>query len=174
MTQAFREAIGRLPEIIEKNAPGIMSRIVARMKADLARVEAEGRNVSHGALFLKVAEEDLVRNFASATHAAFMKEDSGLIGLTLEPEGGKAHDALFAGSRAAWDKLSASAQRLGVPGVARFGRETFERAMEAAFRNARMDERATRELMDFARTALDAELQVIYSKLGELADAPVG
>lgn len=174
MTQAFREAIARLPQIIEKNAPGIMTRIVGRMKADLARVEAEGRNVSHAALFLKVAEEDLVRNFATAAHAAFMKEDSGLIGLSLEPESGKAHDALYAGSRAAWDKLAASAQRLGVPGVDRFGRETFERAMEAAFRNSRMDERATRELMDFARSALDAELQVIYTKLVELANHPAG
>ena len=174
MTQVFREAIERLPEIIDRNAAGIMSRIVARVKADLARVEAGGGNVSHGALFLKVAEEDLVRNFAAATRAAFLQEDSDLVGLSLEPESGKVHDGLYAGSGAAYAKLCASAQRLGVDGVDRFGREPFERAMEAAFRSSRMDQRATSELMDFARSALDAELQVIYTKLGELAGDAAG
>ena len=169
MTQAFREAVARLPEIIDRNAAGMMSRMVARMKADLARVEAHGQNVSHGALFLKVAEADLVRNFAAATNAAFLQEDSDLVGLSLEPEGGAQHDALYAGSAAAYDKLCASAQRLGVSGLDRYHRQPFERAMETAFKRSRIDERATAELMAFARSALDAELQVIYTKLGELA-----
>ena len=42
MTQAFREAINRLPQIIEKNAPGIMRRIVARMKL---KALAEGAKI---------------------------------------------------------------------------------------------------------------------------------
>jgi hypothetical protein len=173
MTQAFREAIQRLPQIIEKNAPGIMRRIVARMKADLAQAEAGNQNVSHGALFLKVAEEDLVRNFVTATHAAFLQEDSALVGLSLEPEGGRA-DSQYAASNAAFDKLCADAQRLGVRGVERFGKDSFERAMEDAFKRSRMDERATAELISFARAALDSELQAIYAKLDALANAPAG
>lgn len=173
MTQAFREAIHRLPQIIEKNAPGIMRRIVARMKSDLAHVEAGNQNVSHGALFLKVAEEDLVRNFVVATHAAFLQEDSGLVGLSLEPEGGRA-DTQYASSKAAFDKLCADAQRLGVTGLERFGKDIFERAMEDAFKRSRMDERATAELISFARSALDVELQAIYTKLDALANAPAG
>ncbi|HEY8049013.1 MAG TPA: hypothetical protein VIE63_07545 [Ramlibacter sp.] len=172
MTQAFRVAISRLPQIIEKNAPGMMTRMIARMKADLAHVEVGDQNVSHGALFLKVAEEDLVRNFVTSTHAAFLQEDSALVGLSLEPEGGKAQDAVYTGSLAAYDKLCASAQRLGVSGLERFGKDPFERAMEDAFKRSRMDERATDELMGFARAALNAELLAIYTKLDDLASQP--
>lgn len=171
MTQAFRDAIERLPQIIERNAAGIMTRMVARMKSDAAR-HADSQSVAHGALFLKVAEADLVRNFVAATQSAFLQQDGDLAGLSLEPEGGKADDSSYAGSTAAYEKLCATARRLGVRGLDRFRKDSFERAMEDAFQRSRMDGRATTELAAFARSALDAELQAIYTKLDQLANPP--
>lgn len=169
MAQAFRDAIDRLPQIIEKNAPGMMRRMVARMKTQLAELDHDG-SASHGSLFLKVGEENLVEHFGAAAHATFgKKEDSDLAGLSLEPEGGPAQDLEFTASTAAFTKLCADAAQQGVRSLDRFNKDAFVRAMEDAFKRSRMDERATSELMSFAKSALDVELQAIYTKLDQLA-----
>jgi len=168
MEKAFRETIGRLPQIIERNAPGMMKRMLVRIKEQITQGE-NSDNTGHGQLFLKVGEDDLVNQFAAAAHSTFAKkEDSELAGLSLEPESGSI-DAEFAGSMAAFDKLRESAGKLGVGSLDRYNKDAFLKAMMDAFKQARMDERATDELVPFARAALDVELQAFYSKLDDLA-----
>jgi hypothetical protein len=169
MEHALQRAVDRLPEILEKNAPAMMRRIVAHMRSKLTADGVVG-NVSHGMLFLKVGEEDLVREFLAATTAAFVKNEPTDFGaLSLEPEGGKQTYPEFAGSDAAFDKLCADAANVRVSGFERYDKGKFLGALGEAFVHARMDSRATAELLPYAKVALNAELQALYTKLDELA-----
>ena len=168
MEKAFRDTINRLPQIIERNAPGMMKRMLARIKEQVTQGQ-HSDSTGHGQLFLKVGEEDLVNQFVSAARSTFArKEDSELAGLSLEPESGSI-DAEFAASMAAFNKLREDAGKLGIGRLDRYNKDAFLKAMMEAFKQARMDERATDELVPFARAALDVELQAFYTKLDELA-----
>jgi len=163
-------AIQRLPELLEKNAPAMMRRIVAHMKSDMAQGDTAGK-VSHGGLFLKVGEEDLVREFLAAIREAFAaKQDALDIGmaLSLEAENGNSPAVDFATSNAAFASLCKSAAPLGLE-VERYRSDAFVAAMENTFQRSRMDARATEELMPFARSALNGELRALYIKLDQLA-----
>lgn len=169
MEHALQTAINRLPEILERNAPGMMRRIVARMKAQMEQDDRAG-DLSHGLLFLKVGEEDLVREFLAATRAAFVRnEPSGFGGLSLEPEEGRRDFPEFRESDMAFAKLCENAARLHVLGADVYDKKRFIETMADAFGRARMDTRATAELTPYARVALDAELQGVYTKLNQLA-----
>lgn len=142
----------------------MMTRMVARMRAQLS-----AGDLSHGMLFLRVAEGDLIREFLAATSAVFARgEPSDFAGLSLEPEGGRAANHEFATSDVAFDKLCTDAAMRGVLGVERYGKDKFIGAMMDAFTRSRMDARATAELLPHAKSALNAELQVLYMKLDEL------
>jgi len=169
MEPVLKKAIEQFPAILERNAPAMMKRMIGRMKAQLEQI-GHASNVSHGLLFLRVAEEDLVREFQAATMSTFVKnEPSQFGGLSLEPEGGRPQFPEFESSDAAFDTLCAQAARLRVFGVERYGKEAFLAAMGEAFVRSRMDARATAELMPYAKSALDAELQAMYTKLIEIA-----
>ncbi len=168
MENALQTMIDRLPQVIEKNAQAMMKRMVARMRSRLESGEQPG-DVSHGLLFLKVAEAELVQAFLESTRAKFAAgtmDDLG--GLSLEPESGRQSDEEFTASDAAFRKLQATASGKGGRGLDRFGREKFVGAMMDAFQKSRMDARATQELLPSARSALDAELQVLYTQLDGL------
>jgi len=170
METALHKAIEQFPAILERNAPAMMRRMIARMKAQLENDDRAGGQVSHGLLFLRVGEDDLVREFLAATTSTFVKnEPSEFGGLSLEPEGGRPQLPEFQSSDVAFAKLCAEADRLRVFGTDGYGKEKFLDAMTDAFVRSRMDERATAELMPYAKSALNAELQALYSKLADLA-----
>lgn len=168
MESTLQQAFDRLPQALEQNAPAMMKRMVAHMRTQLS-ASAHADVLSHGMLFLKVAEADLVREFVEATVATFTRlEPSEFGGLSLEPEGGRPNNDEFATSDAAFDKLCANAAALRVHGVDRYEKNKFMGAMMDAFARSRMDERATTQLLPFAKSALNAELRVLYTKLDEL------
>jgi hypothetical protein len=165
MNDSLQQAFNRLPQVLEKNGPEMMRRMVARMKAKLASGERPG-DVSHGLLFLKVGEADLVREFAAAIGSTFVRNElSDFAGLSLEPEGGRLDDSEFASSDAAFDRLEATLAGLRVHGVERYARSKFLDALRDAFIRSRMDERATRELAHCARLELNTELQSLYTNV---------
>ena len=132
-------------------------------------------NLSHGSLFLRIGEEDLVNEFVKVMVVVFKGKpapDSNL--LSLEPEGGRPNWPEFASSDAAYDRLCDSADRLGVRGFGRFDKEAFMGVLLDAFDRARMDERATTELLPYAKVALNAELEALYAKLTEFASPRPG
>lgn len=166
MEHPLQTTINRFPEILERNAPGMMRRMVSHMKAAVA---SSSSGSSHGALFIRVGEEDLVREFPVAIREAFAAGDDPGLSLSLEPESGaEAAPAGFAGSDAAYDALCKAAAGLGIRGLDKYRKDAFITAMKNAFGKARMDTRATEELMPHANAALDAELRALYAKLADL------
>jgi hypothetical protein len=172
MPHPLQITIDRLPELLEKNAPAMMRRMVGRMKADVAKGDLSGR-VSHGGLFLKVGEEDLVREFVAAIKEVFAAEESSGFGsdnsLSLQTESGYGGGIdEFESSTDAFRTLCRDAAKLGVTGADRYHNRAFLTALKDAFTRSRMDVRATDELMPYAKAALNAELAVLYTKLDEI------
>ena len=173
----LQKTVDRLPEILEKNAVTMMRRMIARMKAAMEQRAQEG-NVSHGALFLKVGENDLVREFERAlkeatSPAALGSADSAVSALSLSLEAADGAEAAdeFETSTALFTRLCANAKAVGVKGTGRYHKEVFVGALKDAFEQSRMDRQAMQELRPYARAALNAELLGLYGKLDELATA---
>lgn len=166
MTHPLQTTIDRLPELLERNAPAMMRRIVARMKAEAA---LSGQS-SHGGLFLKVAEEDLVREFTAGVRNAFAPGEAGAFdiagSLSLDSNYGAIDE--FETSSDAFRALRDTATRLGVKGVGNYGKSPFVTAMKEAFKQSRMDAKATEELMPSAKSALNDELKALYTQLDRL------
>jgi hypothetical protein len=170
MPHPLQATINRLPELLERNAPQMMRRIVAHIKGDLGSSQASS-NASHALLLLKVAEEDLVASFVSAVQETFETKERGMfepsVSLSLEPESGNEEEetAAFVAADAAFTSLCRRAADVGVHGAERYKKSRFLTAMKDAFARARMDERATVALMPAARSALNAELRALYAQL---------
>jgi hypothetical protein len=172
----LQKTVDRLPEILEKNAVTMMRRMITRMKTAMEQ-HAQAGNVSHGALFLKVGENDLVREFERAikeatSTAALGSADSAVAGLSLEAADGPDAVDEFETSTALFDRLCANARAVGVKGTGLYHKEVFVGALKDAFEQSRMDRQAMQELRPYARAALNAELLVLYGKLDELANQP--
>lgn len=167
MEITHRTFFERLPQVIEKNAQPIMKRVIDRTRTQL---ESSGQAAggSHGLLFLKVGEADMVDAFVAATRARFAAEVDDLAGLSLEPEEGPRANDDFAAADKAFAKLRANTRAHGAGGLDRYGSEAFLAAMLDAFQHSRMDARATAELMPCARAALNTELQAFYVQLDAL------
>jgi hypothetical protein len=163
MPHPLQTTIDRLPDVLEKNAPAMMRRMVARMRA------APGHS-SHGGLFLKVGEEDLVREFAAAVRECFApSEDKFLsqgISMRLSTDSGYGIGIdEFETSTTAFHSLCQHAAKAGIDGMERYGKDAFLQAMKHAFERSRMDARATEELMPPAKTELNTELRALYRQL---------
>lgn len=171
----LQKTIDRLPEILEKNAVTMMRRMIARMKTAMEQ-HAQAGNVSHGALFLKVGENDLVREFERAlkeatSPAALGSADTALAGLSLAAEDGADAVDEFETSTALFNRLCTNARAIGVKGTGRYHKEVFVTALRDAFEQSRMDRQAMQELRPYARAALNTELLGLYGKLDELTAA---
>ena len=69
MDNNLKTVFDPVPQVIEKNAPAMMARMVGRLKAQL-----EGATVadgSHALLFLKVGENDMVQAFEPLAPVSF-------------------------------------------------------------------------------------------------------
>jgi hypothetical protein len=176
MEHPLKTTIDRLPELLQKNAPTMMRRMVARMKAGIARDDLAG-DLSHGGLFLRVGEEDLVLAFADTIKEAFAPRERGrfdssiLMSLELEDEKAAVADP-FESSTASFQELCKTAQGLGIQGTERYRKDTFVAAMKDAFAHSRMDAMATEQLMPHAKAALNAELAALYTQLEAISRRP--
>jgi hypothetical protein len=178
MKHELQVTVDRLPEILEKNAPGMMRRMILAMRAAIER-GAHLRAVSHGALFLKVGEADLVREFEGAMKDAMSSVRSRASHGSFEPSLSLSLDSLddedapdeLEGSTQVYATLCHTAQEAGVAGLARYKGTVFWSAVMDAFVRSRMDARAISELMPYARAALNVELMGLYQKLDDLGTA---
>ena len=143
--------------------------MIARMKADMAQHDLSG-TVSHGVLFLKVGEEDLVEAFVAAIKETFGPKERGAfdpsVPMSLEAESGYGPESgEFETSSAAFAALCQRAAILGVHGTERYKKDVFLGAIRDAFRRSRLDARATNEVMPYAKSALNSELKALYTQL---------
>ena len=164
-----------MPAILVHNAPSMMRRMGVFMQAAIAE-RGHQANASHGALFLRVGEADLVREFGVAMEESMdyvrrkLEDFRGSPpSLTLETVGEAplaADD--FKTSNALFKDLCSHAQALGVIGCDAYHKDIFLKALKQAFEKSRMDAQAMAELLPYARLALNAELCKVYAKLDSL------
>lgn len=173
MNSTLQNAIDRMPAIMVKNAPSMIQRMLVVMKATVAE-RGHQANASHGMLFLKVGEADLVREFGVATAQVVdaVRQQIELRrgsppSLKLEMFGDGDADAgdTFDTSDACFSRLCNKAAAWGVIGCEAYDRAVFIKILEQAFAHSRMDRQASAELMPYARQALNAELCKLYGKL---------
>lgn len=175
MEPTFKNTIDRLPEILLRNAPSMMKRMVATIQQTIAQ-DGQLANASYSALLLKVSEPDLVREFEVAMKKlaiAIERETSqpalstAGLSLSLEPLEAVAavSEADFLTSTAQFDVLSAHAKSLGVTGVNAYKKDLFVTALKNAFTQAHIDGHEVAKLMPYALRALNTELVNIYGKL---------
>ncbi len=183
MNPTLQKAIDRMPTILVNNAPSMIRRMLIAMKAKIAE-RGHQANASHGMLFLKVGEEDLVRAFAAATEQVvdvvrqkIERRRGSPPSLALEMFGdGDGHPAEdFDTSDACFSSLCHKAAAWGVIGCDAYDKNVFIKILEQALEQSRMDRQAMAELMPYARQALNTELCKLYGKLesvGVAAGAP--
>jgi hypothetical protein len=173
MNPTLQNAIDRMPTIMVKNAPSMIQRMLVVMKATIAE-RGHQANASHGMLFLKVGEADLVREFGVATaqvveavRQKIERRRGSPPSLTLEIFGdGDAHPGdVFNTADACFSSLCHKAAACGVIGCDAYDNAVFIKILEQAFEHSRMDRQASAELMPYARQALNAELCKLYGKL---------
>jgi hypothetical protein len=173
MNPTLQKAIDRMPAILANNAPSMIRRMLVAMKAQIAE-RGHQANTSHGMLFLKVGEEDLVRAFGVA-----MEQAVELVRQKIERRRGsppslslemfsETDTHLADDFRAADDSFSSlctKAAAWGVFGCDAYDKDVFLKVLQQAFEQSRMDQQAMAELMPYARKALNTELCKLYGKL---------
>jgi hypothetical protein len=179
MNPTLQKAIDRMPTILVKNAPSMIQRMLVAMKAMIAE-RGHQANASHGMLFLKVGEADLVREFgvvtAQVVDAVRQKIElrrGSPPSLKLEMFGDvDAHPGdTFNTSDSCFSSLCNKAVAWGVIGCEAYDSAVFIKILEQTFEQSRMDRQASAELMPYARQALNMELCKLYSKLESVAVA---
>ena len=181
MNPTLQKAIDRMPTILVKNAPSMVQRMLVTMKAMVSE-RGHQANASHGMLFLKVGEADLVREFGVATAQAvdavrqkIERRRGSPPSLSLEMDSdGDAHPGDdFNTSDAIFSSLCNKATAWGVIGCDAYDKDVFIKILEQAFERSRMDHQASAELMPYARQALNSELCKLYGKLESVGVAAV-
>ncbi len=175
MSEQLQKTVSKLPEILHKNAPAMMQRMIDAMLQAIAADPSLGPS-SYCALLLKMSSADLGREYDRA-----LGESLGSIGqpsaagsssrwLSIEPlEAGTAlSDGDFSRSTALFDRLRSRAGDLGIKGLGAYGKDLFLAALNEAVARSRIDPAEAEKLMPFARQALDAELAKFYAKLDAL------
>jgi len=173
MNPTLQKAIDRMPTILVNNAPSMIQRMLASMKTMIA-ARGHQADASHGVLFLKVGEADLVREFGVAMEQAvevvrekIERRRGSPPSLALEmlgdPDSPRPDD--FKTSDGCFSSLCTKASAWAVIGCDAYDKDVFIKALEQAFEKSRMDRQAMTELMPYARQALNAELCKVYSKL---------
>ncbi|MEP6792349.1 MAG: hypothetical protein ABI907_13330 [Ramlibacter sp.] len=177
MSEILKKTITQLPQILAKNAPSMMQRMVVAMQSAIAADTQPGAS-SYGALLLKMSSDDLVREFDLAIRAsmdALQQGPGGLaafgLGLSIEPldEAATVDDADFHSSAVLFDKLCAKADALGVDGLRTYGKDLFLAAFNDALAKSRIEPADAQKLVSFGRKALNDELLKLYEKLDALA-----
>lgn len=173
MNPTLQKAIDRMPTILVNNAPPMIRRMLVAMKASIAE-RGHQANASHGVLFLKVGEDDLVREFGVA-----MEQCVEVVRQKIERRRGSppslslemfsetdAHPADdFKTSDDSFSSLCNKAAAWGVFGCDAYDKDVFLKVLQQAFEKSRMDRQAMTELMPYARHALNTELCKVYAKL---------
>ncbi len=181
MNPTLQKAIDRMPAILVKNAPSMIQRMLVAMKAMIAE-RGHQANASHGMLFLKVGEADLVHEFGVATaqevevvRQEIERRRGSPPSLALETFGAAdAHPGDdFNTSDACFSSLCNKAAAWGVIGCDAYDKDVFIKILEQAFQQSRMDRQASAELMPYARRALNTELCKLYGKLETVGEAAV-
>ena len=181
MNPTLQNAIDRMPAILVKNAPSMIQRMLVAMKATIAERGLQA-NATHGMLFLKVGEADLVREFGVATaqqvevvRQKIERRRGSPPSLALEMFGdADAHPGDdFATSDACFASLCNKAAAWGVIGCDAYDKDVFIKILEQSFEQSRMDRQASAELMPYARQALNTELGKLYGKLESVGVAAV-
>lgn len=175
MSETLQRTVSKLPEILHKNAPSMMQRMVDAMQQAIAADPQLGPS-SYCALLLKMSCADLAREYDRALGESLSAinqlsaQGSSSRWLSIEPlEAGAAlSDGEFSRSTASFDKLRTRASGLGVKGLAAYGKDLFLAALNEAFGRARIDPIEAEKMMPFARQALDAELAKLYARLDSL------
>ena len=186
MKQSLKNTIECLPEILLRNAPSMMRRLLAAIQEAMAK-DSQLPNAAYSALLLKMSEPELVREFEAALKPLLItvKHEAGKPGLStgglslsLEPleATAAAPDLEFQTSTAVFDTLNTHARQLGVTGVGAYNKDLFLTALKNAFVQARIDPLEVTKLMPMILRALNAELVNVYGKLNsvqrETAEAP--
>lgn len=178
MNEVFKSTVARLPEILSKNAPSMMMRLLASMQSEIEQ-DRQLANAAYCTLTLKLSAPDLAREFNIAIKDTMTSITVGATstgintgGLSLSLD--LLDDAIpesnddFLDSTALFDTLCAHAKAIGVEDVNAFGKDVFLVPLKEAFAKSRIDNQEAAKLMPYARRALDVELTKIYVKLDSL------
>lgn len=173
MNPTLQKAIDRMPTILVNNAPSMIQRMLVSMKAMIAE-RGHQANASHAVLFLKVGEQDLVREFGIAMAGAVdvvrekierLHGSPPSLALAMFGDSDAPGKDDFKTSDDSFSSLCSKAMAWGVIGCDAYDKDVFLSALEQAFEKSRMDRQAMAELMPYARRALNAELCKVYGKL---------
>jgi hypothetical protein len=176
MAATLQTTIDNLPEILNKNASGIILRIISKTKAslidDLYLSNASACNFS-----ITVATEDLARHFENilktSLHEIKLKQNSGetdisvlALSLALNAEGDEEQLTISKmKSTVLFDKLCAKGKQNEIAGVGTYDVKLFMNVMREAFNNSKFEDSELVSIFPHAIRALDSELVKLYEKL---------
>jgi hypothetical protein len=178
MSEQFKQTVERLPGILVKNAGPMMQRIVSAMQVSIM-ADQQLPDASYCALLLKMTADDLASGFERAVKesmAALATADANPnftatgFSLAIEPmEGdGSSEKADFLKASAAFDRLFAKGNALGVKGLRNYDRDVLLACLKDAFAKSRMSTEEAGKVLPYARRALNDELVRLYDKLEAL------
>lgn len=178
MATTFQMTIDHFPEILEKNASGLMQRIISKTKMSI-NADLQLSNATACNFFLQTSAEALVRQFESQLKDALQdiraRQSSGKTGgfgsgLSLDTEGSEEQLAIAdMKSTALFAQLCAKGKQHQINGVDAYDAKLFMNAMREAFNKSKFPDGELTSIFPHAIRALDSELINLYSKLDLLA-----
>jgi len=178
MSDLFKKTVDHLPEILVKNASPMMLRMVAAMQQAIG-ADLQMENASYCALVLKMTADNLAQEFDAAVKESMLaiRRDGGKaqftasgFALSIEPMEAAASSlqADFQTSTAAFDRVCAKANALGVQGVRLYNKDVLLACVSEAFAKSRVETAEAAKMLPYARRALNDELLRLYAKLDAL------
>jgi hypothetical protein len=178
MSEIFIKTVERLPEILVKNASGMMQRMVTAMQLAVA-ADAGLENAAYCGLVLKMSADGLAHEFERAVTESMVaiKRDSGKaqfsasgFSLAIEPLDAAASsaEADFRSSSAVFTQLRAKADSLGAHNLAMFNKDVLLACVNEAFAKSRVGATEAAKTLPHARRALNDELLKLYHRLHAL------